>query len=456
MSVAIMKSYKVIFSCLAAGLSVVTLSLLPVMTLAAEEAVLREAHIATTPVGAAVSIDGENKGRTPITVTLPDTKEHLLDITKNGYSNIRRTIIVNDGEKLPIDISLDNILGLALIKSTPSAANVRINDIDRGTTPLLVTDLPIGNYSMQISAPGYLKKDLELVLKDRIPVEVNAELLSDSAGITVRSTPAGALVIINGSVQGTTPCDIPRISEGECRIVVTLDGYAEYKQQIRLIAGKNEELDITLDPLPASLKIVTTPISAKVYINGQYKGNAPVILKDLEPGIYQVRAEKKGHDVEERTIDLKRGDEYLEEFRLIPNTGSLEVTSEPSNVKVFIDGKWSGLTTAKPNQTDKVSEVLTLGEIPSGSHEIKFAIKGYYTKELTVNIERDKTNIQHINLKRRFIPNCEVRTVSEVYQGVLMQIDPAGNVKLEINPGVMKVIPVAEIISRKPLRVEVE
>ena len=454
MSVNIMKSYKFIFSCLA-GLSVAVLSLLPVTTFATEEVILRELHIATTPVGAAVSVDGENKGITPITVTLPDEKPHLLYITKNGYSNIRRTIIVNDGEKLQIDISLENILGLALIKSIPSVANVRINNIDRGKTPLLVTDLPIGNYSMHISAPGYLKKDLELVLKDRIPVEVNAELLSDSAGITVKSDPSGASVIINGAVQGTTPCELPRLSEGECSVVVTLNGYAEYKQQIRLVAGKSEEFDITLNPLPASLRVVTTPVAAKIYINDQYKGTAPISLENMAPGLYQLRAEITGHDTEEKTVELNRGDDSVEEFRLVPNTGSFEITTEPSNVKVFIDGKWSGLTTAKPNQTDKVSEVLMLEEIPSGSHEIKFAIKGYYTKELTVDIERDQTAIQHISLKRRFIPNCEVRTVTEVYQGVLVQIDPSGNIKLEVNPGVMKVIPVAEVISRKPLRIEI-
>ena len=444
--------YGIIFSCLA---FVTLFALLPSTASAIETTVLRELHVATTPAGATLFIDGESKGRTPVTVTLPDAKLHLLDITKNGYNNIRRTVILNAGEKLPMDISLEAILGLALIKSTPSGANVRINDIDRGKTPLLVTDLPIGNYSMHISAPGYLKKDLELVLKDRIPVEVNAELLSDSAGITVRSTPAGASVIINGSVQGTTPCDLPRISEGECNVVVTLDGYAEYKQQIRLTAGKSEELDITLHPLPALLRVVTTPATAKVYINDQYKGNAPITLKELAPGTYQIRAEMKGHDIEEKTIELKRGDTYVEEFQMVPNTGSLEITSEPSNVKVFIDGKWLGLTTAKPDQTDKVSEVLTLEGIPSGSHEIKFAIKGYYTKEITIDVERDKSLIEHVSLKRRFIPNCEVRTASEVYQGLLVQVDPQGNIKLEVNPGVMKIIPVAEVVSRKPLRVEI-
>lgn len=440
-----------LFSCLVA----VVFAFMPIVAESATETViLRELHVVTTPAGAAVFIDGNSKGRTPVTVSLPDAKPHLLDITKNGYSSVRRTVIVGDGQKIPVDISLDVVLGLALVRSTPAAASIRINGIDRGKTPLLVTDLPVGSYSVHVTAPGYLKKDLQLVMKDRIPVEVNAELVSDAAGLKIASTPVGASVIINGAVQGVTPCDLPRIPGGECNLVVKLDGYAEYKQMLRLVAGKSESLNITLNAMPSSLRVVTTPISAKVYINDQFKGEAPYSIKNLQPGSYKVRVELKGHDLIERDIELKRGDKLIEEFAMVANVGALEITTEPAGAKIFVDGKWLGFTISKPDQTDKVSETLTLAGIPSGSHELKIFVKGYYLNESTINIARDQTTIEHIVLKRRFIPNCEVRTATEVYQGVLVQVDPAGNIKLEVNPGIMKVIRADELISRRPLREE--
>lgn len=423
---------------------------------AVDSSSLRELYVSTSPPSATVYIDGKSRGRTPVTVMLSDSKPHLLDIKKNGYNNVRQTVILNNGQKLPLDIQLESILGLALIKTTPPGASVRINDIDRGKTPLLVTDLPIGIYHVSIAAPGFIKKDLELVLNDRIPVEINEQLVSDSARVNITSIPAGASVIINGAVHGVTPCELPRIPEGNCSIIVRLDGYMEYNRQIKLVAGKSEKLDITLNPLPASLQISSTPADAKVYINEKYKGITPLLLRNMIPGEYQVRLELKGHDIINKTIELNRGDKSMEDFQLVPNTGALEVTSEPSNIKVFIDGKWSGLTTAKPDRTDKVSEVLILDGIPSGSHEIKFTAKGYYAKEITIDVDRGRTVVHHVSLKRRFIPDCEIRTATEVYQGVLVQIDPAGNVKLEVNPGVMKIVMAADIISRKPLRVDVE
>ncbi len=440
-----------LFACVVAA----TIAFVPtVAESGTETGVLRELHVVTIPAGAAVFIDGNSRGRTPITVSLPDAKAHLLDITKNGYSSIRRTVIVGDGQKVSIDISLDVVLGLALIRSTPVTASIKIDGIDRGKTPLVVTDLPVGSYSVHVTAPGYLKKDLQLVMKDRTPVEVNAELVSDAAGLTIASTPAGASVIINGAVHGVTPCDLARIPSGECNLVVKLDGYAEYKQMLRLVAGRSEDLNITLNGMPSSLRIVTMPVSAKIYVNDQFKGEAPCSMKNLGPGSYKVRVELKGHDLIERSIELKRGDKLIEEFKLVPNVGSLEITTEPASAKVFIDGKWLGFTTSKPDQTDEVSETLILTGISSGSHKLRVFVKGYYLKESTINIERDKTAIEYVVLERRFMPNCEVRTATEVYRGVLIQVDPSGNIKLEVNPGIMKVIRADDTVSRRPLRKE--
>ena len=69
-----------------------------------------------------------------------------------------------------------------------------------------------------------------------------------------------------------------------------------------------------------------------------------------------------------------------------------------------------------------------------------------------VSVERDKTTTRHVKLERRFIPNCEVRTDTDVIRGVLVEVDPSGAVKLEIRPGIIKTIPAAAIRYRGPIR----
>ncbi len=413
---------------------------------------LPEIYITTSPTGAKVFIDGLDKGRAPVTITLPDNRRHILDIKMKGYENIRQTIENISGRK-SLDFVLKKITGLAIIKTVPPGVNVKIDNIDRGTTPLLITDLPLGTYNVHLSAPGFLERNMELVLSDRIPVELKTALTPDTAMITVKSEPAGAEVTINGAVKGTTPCDIPRVPQGMYELSVKLNGYAEYHQKLRLRAGKSENIDVNLDPLPAVLRITTTP-AADVYLNGRFKGVAPVRIKDLKPGEYTVRVQKKGYDTIEQTVNLNRGDDIVRNFNLIPNTGALEVTTEPSNVKIYVDDKWLGLTVANTNEADTVSDILTIPGISAGTHEIKFMAKGYFTKKITINIERDKTAIRHIKLKRRFIPDCEVRTKTDVYRGILVMVDPEGNIKMEVHPGVMRVIDAADVVSRKPLRMQ--
>jgi hypothetical protein len=144
----------------------------------------------------------------------------------------------------------------------------------------------------------------------------------------------------------------------------------------------------------------------------------------------------------------------VEEFRLQANVGSLQITTQPAGAQLFVDGKEAGTTVAKPNQTDQVSEPLLVGSLEPGTRTLKLTRTGYHTHDATVTIAREQTAVQHFELKRMFIPDCEVRTDTDVFQGVLTQVDPQGNVKLEVAPGVVKTIPADKILSRTPLRIQ--
>jgi len=77
---------------------------------------------------------------------------------------------------------------------------------------------------------------------------------------------------------------------------------------------------------------------------------------------------------------------------------------------------------------------------------------GYYETKKEINIIRDEIFTKHYRLPRRFIPNYEVKTETEVYRGILIEVDAQRNVKLETHPGIFKTIMNAEIKSVRPLR----
>jgi hypothetical protein len=119
---------------------------------------------------------------------------------------------------------------------------------------------------------------------------------------------------------------------------------------------------------------------------------------------------------------------------------------------VIIDGEEVGVTVAKPGETDRVSEPLRIDMLAEGRHEVQLTRKGYFGERFSITTERAKTVSLHKQLKKRFIPDCEVVTKSGVHRGVLQEVSPEGDVKLEVSPGIMRTIEASEIRFRRPLR----
>jgi len=413
-----------------------------------------EVYVVTAPPGAIVSCDGAVRGAAPLTITGLAPGEHLLVARRQDYREARRTVSVRAGQRMAAELSLEPVTGLVLMQSEPPGAEVRIEGADRGRTPLLVTDLTPGTYRVQLSHAGYLPKEIDLRVQDRIPMRIRESLTSDSATLALSSHPPGASVVLNGMAAGTTPCTLDRIPGGESTLELVLEGFQPYRQALNLAAGETAELTAVLDPVPARLTLVSLPPAARAYLDDQFRGRTPLTIEALAPGAYRVRIEQEGYEPAARTVQLGRAENAVEEFRLERNSGLFELTTEPAGVRVFLDGRDIGVTTAREGQTDRVSEPLRLDLLSEGEHTLQLSKKGYFSRERTVEITRSETVTVHETLKKRFIPDVEVRTDTDVYRGVLIEVDPEGNVKLEIRPGIFRTVPAAEIRSRKPLRDE--
>jgi len=440
-------------SAAACGLACASLLVPAARTSFAEDArPMAQLRVTTTPDAALISCNRAQRDVSPLTITDLEAGEHLLVARKEGFRETRRTVTLAAGQRMAVELKLDPILGLILVHGEPPGTEVEVDGASRGTVPLLLTDLPLGNYRVRLTHPGYLPKEIDLHIRDRAPMKIRAQLTSDSAKLTIRSDPAGAGVLLNGISKGTTPCTLERIPAGTTRVDITIQGFEPYSADLKLVPGQEETLTARLNPIPAELRVVTIPPAARVYVNGEFRGDSPQNLTGLLPGTYQVRAEHPGYDPVSRTVTLRRADAHTEELRLEKNCGQLEITTQPAGVRIFIDGKDSGVTSAPPGQSDQVSQPLRIEGLPPGAHEVTLTKMRYHDEKMTIQIERDKTATRHQKLRRRFIPDYEVRTATEVYQGVLLQIDPKGDVKIEILPGILKTIPAKNITSRGPLR----
>jgi hypothetical protein len=412
-------------------------------------------RVETDPPDATVLYDGVSKGAAPVLLSNLRPGDHLVSATKQGYKEVRRTVSLSQGQPTIVKLTLERVLGLVLIHSEPPESDVQINGADRGKTPLLITDLPVGKYRVRVSRAGHLPKEIDLEVADRTPVKIMASLTSDSATCVLTSEPAGASVTLNGVSKGTTPCTIDQIPAGSVAIEVAMDGYVPYSQNLKLVAGQKEELKVILKVVPCELRVESIPPGGRIYVENQFRGEAPLTINDLAPGTYRIRAELKGYEPMARDVELKQAQKLVEEFRLARDCGMFEITTVPAEVTVLIDGQQVGATKPKTAEDDGVSDSLSIDLLSIGEHQVKLTKKGYFDSSFTIEIEKEKTTIRHETMKRNFVPDYEVRTFgNEVIQGVLVEISQAGSIKLEIRPRIFRTIDFKDVKSRRPLHKE--
>ncbi len=413
-------------------------------------AVLR---VTSQPDGAKVLLDGQEQGLTTLSLQKIEPGQHLVEVHKDGFFAQRRTVSLFKGEKKTEEFKLEPLKGLVIIQTSPEGAEVDVDGAFRGKTPLLLTDLGLGDHAVVLRTEGYQPRKLALPIKDRVPIKLVTDLASDSAALNLSSEPAGAAVLLNGATRGTTPCKIDRIPSGTVDIEFNLKGYAAHRSQIVLKAGDVVDVPAQLKAIPAALTVHSIPDQARIYVNNQYKGEAPLVLTNLPPGEYRLRAEKRGYEADARNVTLKPEDQLTEEFRLTRNSGGLVIVTEPAGVKVFVDDEDAGTTEASV-ANPQVSEPLRVSFIGKGEHWLKLVKPGFAHTPVKITIDSDNLITRTERMKRLFIPDTIIRTgpnPEDSYTGVLIRKYPSGSVELEVKPGIFKTFEAGQIKSIGPI-----
>ena len=144
----------------------------------------------------------------------------------------------------------------------------------------------------------------------------------------------------------------------------------------RIAAAERQLADV--QPEGATLKVASYPKGADIFINGPgVQAQTPHTFKDLKPGEYSVWVHLKGYKTSElRTVKLEAGGYDEESFPLEkgePDEGRITLTSEPTHAKVYVNGKYAGITPF--NQA-----------YPVGDYTIGLMLDGYEPVDYTVHL----------------------------------------------------------------------
>ena len=270
--------------------------------------------ISTTPPGATISIDGENKGQIR-TLTLKDG-EHDLRIELEGYSPITTKINVTLNNAL-FEYKLEQKEPAAVsIKSTPAGAKIYIDNAEKGLTPKTMFLFP-GEYELKLSLAGYLDASKKISVAENKENAFSINLSKNAGTLALTLEPKTATVEINKELQSKT--DEISLAPGKYQVTVSKSGYYPATETVEIKLNEHILRDIKLKEITGTLQLSISPDDAEVeLIKGSYRNSwkGAKILKGLAVGSYSLSAKKAGYKDYSLPVKVEEGKPAIADINL--------------------------------------------------------------------------------------------------------------------------------------------
>jgi formylglycine-generating enzyme required for sulfatase activity len=134
-------------------------------------------ELASAPTEASVSVDGEFRGRTPLSLRLTPGRAHRVTLTKPGYETAARELSVAADSGRRLQIELTPQVGEIAVASTPPNAEIWVDDERRGVTPTTL-ELTAVSHEIEIRLAGFAAERVELTPRPGYPQKLERTLVS--------------------------------------------------------------------------------------------------------------------------------------------------------------------------------------------------------------------------------------------------------------------------------------
>ncbi|MCD4822233.1 MAG: PEGA domain-containing protein [Methanococcoides sp.] len=279
--------------------------------------------------------------------------------------------------------------GIYLKRNIESVARIdKLSDAYFSFPINILETAPSGDKVIQITVQYY---EMDLFNIDTYGpyyvTEIASFYVKDQYGlISISSSPNSASVYLDGVYKGVAPITLKKIPIGSHTIKLTKSGYNDVSKTVTVSSGKNSLISESLSEQTGIISLSSSPSGVSVYLDGKSKGTTPLILNGIPIGSHTIKLTKSGYNDVSKTVTVSSGKNSLISESLSEQTGIISLSSSPSGVSVYLDGKSKGTTP------------LILNGIPIGSHTIKLTKSGYNDVFKTVTVSSGKTSSISKNL----------------------------------------------------------
>jgi serine/threonine protein kinase len=197
--------------------------------------------------------------------------------------------------------------------------------------------------------------------------------------LVIKTEPAGATVKVGDTPSQISPAVFAELTPGTHSFSVEHDGFEPKMVSVDVQGGEATEFAVVLVRSKGSLMITTNPDGLAYELRSDsnpfqpVSGTAPMEVRELETGNYEIKATRKGWSPQTRTAAVTRG--ILRQVFFDFAGGDITITSTPPGATVLQDKEKLGVTP------------LPIKDQPPGEVKYTLALAGYENATVQGNVQ---------------------------------------------------------------------
>ena len=243
-----------------------------------------------------------------------------------------------------------------VVTSNPEGADVYINDIHSGTTPLQ-KELKKGEHKYRVEKVNYVPQEGVVTVGEE-KEHLDLVLQSTFVSLYVLSEPEpGAAIWIDGKNTGKkTPTVLENVSEGRHILQLRHPWFSPKQEEILVSRGQEgREVTVKMDANYATVKIKSLP-EADVLVDGEtivLAANGEKNMR-ISPGIHTFQSSMPSHKAIREKLEINVGEVRTIDLSPLPMYGGLNVQTSQIGLSFSLSGRSRTGTYQTPVIFDKL------------------------------------------------------------------------------------------------------
>lgn len=250
---------------------------------------------------------------------------------------------------------LDEARGTVRVDAVPAGAVARLGDLKEQKTSAIFTGVPFGEHELVVTLEGYDPVKRKVLVASEEPILLTGiELARSSGQIEVVSDPRGAEFKLVRTKErepeelvkiGTTPAKIEQLDPGEYQVFLSVDGFPEQSQTVRVENNRNTSVSAVF--ASGGIGLTSDPSGAEVWIQPENDGGkarkagvTPLSLTDLPVGRHRIELRYGDWPPIRRTVEVAAG--ATQDLEFAWERALVSFVSDPPGAEVFLGDRRLG------------------------------------------------------------------------------------------------------------------